>query len=82
MNFIESFVVKLIGKRLDNQLEKWHISKTKVISWLGAIVAIVPPISVAVGHPIVIPPSVFEFLGALGLWALKDGQTPPVTPAP
>jgi len=68
------WLVKMIGKRIDADLTKWGISKTKVIAWIGVLVVIVQKVGPLLGHPVVIPPDVFKLLEALGLWALRDGM--------
>ncbi len=73
MGFFESLLVKFIGKRIDADLTKWNISKTKVAVWVGIIVVEAPRIATALGHPFVVPPDVLQVLAALGLWGLRDG---------
>ena len=76
MGFFEGLVAKAIGKRIDQNLDKWHISKAKVIAWVAFAVTITPQVSALLGHPVQVPDEVLKLLAALGLWALKDGQNP------
>ena len=76
MGMFESLFVKLIGKRLDADLTKWGISKTKVIAIVGALVAAYNQLAPTFGYP-AITPDVFKILAALGLWALRDGLDTP-----
>jgi len=69
MGFFESLLVKFIGKYLDADLQKWHVSKAKVIAIIAAILPAVPSIAASIGYPVTIPPVVYEILTALGLWA-------------
>ena len=83
MGFFDSFLVKLIGKRIDSDLTKWGISKTKLAVWVGIIIVEAPRIASALGHPIMIPPDVLQILAALGLWSLRDGiDSAPSGPLP
>ena len=73
MNPIKKILVRVIGKRIDANLEKWHISKTKVVCVVGVLVYAIQKLGPVFGYPVEIPTDVFEVLGALGLWAIKDG---------
>ena len=79
MQWLKNLIIKLIGKRLDGQLDKWHISKTKVVAVVSGLVAAYQGIAPTFGWP-PIPDDTFKILAALGLWALKDGQNPVTTP--
>lgn len=81
METLKLWLVKLIGKKLDDDLAKWGISKTKLIVWIGLIVMEAPKIGAALGHPFIVPSAVMEVLTALGLVALRDGMDGAVSAA-
>jgi hypothetical protein len=70
VNVIKSLFAKIMGKYVDGKL---GVSKTKLTAIVYVIVQAIPIISQAWGHPIEIPPLVFRFLEAAGLWSLRDG---------
>ena len=74
MVFIEKVVVKLIGKRVDASLEKWHISKEK-LTWVigGAMAAYNYMAPLFQWQPV--PNELLELLAAFGLWSLRDRAT-------
>lgn len=67
---IKTLFAKMMGKYVDGKL---GLSKTKLTAIVYVIVQSVPVLSTAFGHPIEIPPIVFRFLEAAGLWSLRDG---------
>jgi hypothetical protein len=58
----------------EDQMETapWYKSKAKIAAILGAIAGAITPISTALGHPIVVPTWIFEVLGALGIYGVRD----------
>lgn len=78
MNIIERLTAQFLGKRIDAQLDKWKISKTKVIALLAVLIPIIPKVGEAVGYTIVIPKEVYEVLAGLGLWFLRDSVPPAI----
>jgi hypothetical protein len=85
MNWIKGLIAKLIGKNIkntvDGELEKFHISKAKIVAILGVILPAIGPLSEALGHPVTVPDYVYKVLAGLGLWALRDATSTP-TPIP
>jgi hypothetical protein len=79
MGFFESILVKLVGKRLDDDLTKWHVSKAKVAFVLTFIVTGYNLAAPSFGYPVV-PNEVVVMLGALGLWATRDALPPDAAP--
>jgi len=67
---MKTLFAKILGKYTGGQL---GLSKTKLTAIVYVIVQAVPIISGAWGHPIEIPPLVFRFLEAAGIWSLRDG---------
>jgi uncharacterized integral membrane protein len=53
----------------------WYRSKAIWSAIIGAILAIVQPVSAAFGHPIVIPNWVFEILAGMGLYSLRTATS-------
>jgi hypothetical protein len=73
MNFIKNLIAKLIGRKLNETTGQMEgVSRTKLIAIIGVIIAAIPPLSTAWGHPIVIPPEILKFLEAAGLYTLRD----------
>jgi hypothetical protein len=70
----QKLIIRIIGKRLDANLDKWGISKTKIVAIIGVIIYGVEHLSPVFNHPITVPNDVYSVLGALGLWTLRDGQ--------
>lgn len=83
MGFIKKLVVKMLGKKVDGALEKHGISKTKVIAIIGGLVMAYNQIGPSFAWP-PIPKEVLDFLGAAGLWSLRDGMiaSKPAAPPP
>jgi hypothetical protein len=73
MNFIKNLIYKLIGKKVGDETNEMTVpSKTKLTAVIAVILAAIPPISLAWGHPIEIPDYVYKILGAAGLWTMRD----------
>ncbi len=77
MGFIQKIAMKLFGKTIDKDLEKFGISKTKVAMIVAILIPAAEQLSVALGHPFHVPQGVKDALMAMGLWALKDGLDGP-----
>lgn len=73
MGFIKKIILKIFGKKLDNEMEAHGISKTKVAMVVAILVPAIEKLSAIYGHPIVVPQAAKDTLMAFGLWALKDG---------
>jgi steroid 5-alpha reductase family enzyme len=70
-------VVKLFGKKIiDGALEKWGISKTKVVAVVGVLIYAVESLAPAFGWEFKIDPELKSALIAAGLWTLRDGMDP------
>lgn len=54
----------------------WYQSKTIWTAIITAVLGSVEPVSKAIGHPIVVPVYVFEFLASVGLYSLRTGDKP------
>ena len=48
-------------------------SKTVWTAIIGGILAMVGPVSTALGHPVAVPEWVYGILGSFGLYSLRDG---------
>lgn len=72
MTWIKNLFMKLVGKKLSDGLEKSGISKAKLTAIVAVLVIAIEKLGPAFGHPVVIPPEVFKFLEAVGLWSLRD----------
>ena len=73
MGWIQKIALKLFGKKIvENNIEKYGVSKTKLAAAIFVIITGVETLSPAWGHPIVIPPAIKEFLAGVGLWTLRD----------
>lgn len=75
-----AFAKREVDKMESQELEgksKWQ-SKAVWTAIIGAVLAAVQPVSTALGHPIVVPPWVYEVLGSIGLYALRDGIGKPL----
>jgi hypothetical protein len=82
MNFINTWLIKIVGKKLADKIglqegsmndsTVWYKSKGKLAAIIGAVLAAIGPVSTAIGHPIVIPTWVLEVLGAIGLYGIRD----------
>lgn len=66
---IQNLLAKLVGKQVGDKL---GLSKAKLTAIIYVILQAVPVLSTAFGHPIEIPPIVFRFLEAAGLWSVRD----------
>ena len=69
MEWIKGLVAKLVGKKVGDQTV---ISKAKLTAVVYVVVTSVQELSKAWGHPVEIPPVIFQFLGAAGLWSVRD----------
>lgn len=83
---LPDWMYRLIGKMAANKLglkgntmaditdaqTPWYRRKTSWVAILGAILSAVGPVSVALGHPVVIPTWIYQILGAMGLYTLRD----------
>lgn len=66
---------KLFGKKIiDGTLERYGVSKTKVVAIVAVLVYAVDTLAPVFGWNIHIPDDVKGALMAAGLWSLKDGQ--------
>jgi hypothetical protein len=77
MEILKKWVMRLVGKKVIEAVggeEKWELSKTKMTAIVAVIILAIEKLGPAFGHPIVIPQTVYDFLAAVGLWSLKDGQ--------
>lgn len=75
MEWLKNLVIKLVAKKkVEAGLEKVGLSKAKGAAIVYVLIVGVETISAAFGHPIVVPPAVKEFLGAFGLWAVRDAM--------
>lgn len=73
MTWLKNIVMNLVGKKVQDGLEKSGISKSKLTAIVAVLVLAIDRLSGPVfGHPIVIPPEVFKLLEAVGLWSLRD----------
>lgn len=73
MEWLKNLAIKLVGKKwVEQGIEKIGLSKAKATAIVYVLIVGVETISAAFGHPVVVPPSVKEFLAALGLWAVRD----------
>lgn len=62
-----------VGKKIMTETGQMDAtSKAKLTAVIGVILAAIPPVSAAWGHPIVIPDYVYKILAAAGLWAVRD----------
>jgi len=76
MEMIKNLLIRLFAKKVKNEVgvEKWEASKTKLTAIVAVLITAIQVLGPAFGHPVTIPEDVYKVLGALGLWALKDGQ--------
>ena len=58
------------------EIKKWYKSKAVLTAIVAAILGAIQPISLAAGHPIVVPAWVYEVLGAFGVYSLRVGDKP------
>lgn len=73
MGWIQKIALKLFGKKIvENNIEKYGVSKTKLAAAVFVIITAIETLSPAWGHPIVVPPTIKEFLAGVGLWTLRD----------
>lgn len=73
MTFLKNLVYKIIGKKIQGETgELDATSKAKLTAIIGVILAAIPPLSAAWGHPIEVPDYVYKILAASGLWAIRD----------
>ena len=77
MNLIKKFLGKLIGKKILGQLEKWGVSKTKVLSVLGVLVGVYEALAPVFDWPKAVgleAKEIIEILfGSAVAWSLRDG---------
>ena len=69
MDWIKNLIAKLIGKKVG---EETQVSKTKLTAVVYVVIVGIQELSKAWGHPVDIPPMVFKFLEAAGVWSLRD----------
>lgn len=70
-------LIKLFGKKIvEGALEKYGLSKTKVVAVIGVALYAIESLGPVFGWDIKIEPGLKEALLAAGLWTLKDGQGP------
>lgn len=82
-NWMYRLIGKEVSKKMENKMEDTPITDTKPLwksktVWVAIITAIVgaiQPISTALGHPLVIPSWVLEFLAGMGLYSLRTADT-------
>lgn len=74
-----------LGRKLSNDLElkegivepkKWYQSKTIWTAVITGVLGIAQAAGQATGHPVTIPPYVYEVLAGLGLYSLRTGDKP------
>ena len=58
--------------------KKWYESKSVWVAVITGALAMVEPVSMAMGKPIKIPLWIYEVLGGLGLYSLRAGQGKPL----
>ena len=56
----------------------WYKSKTVWTAIIGSALAAVPPVSAALGHPVVVPDCAYKILSMFGLYAVRDGMGKPI----
>ena len=82
MTWFKNLMIKMIGKKVGSEAagavgqERWDASKTKMVAVIYILLLGTEELSKAWGHPIVIPPSVYDFLKGMGLWAVRDAIPP------
>jgi hypothetical protein len=70
---LKKLLLKLVGRKIAGETgDLSETSRTKIIAVIAVLVAAIPKLSAAWGHPIVIPHDVLEVLAAAGLWTLRD----------
>ena len=74
MAWLKKIALRLVAKKVIAGVgeKQFEASKAKLTAVVYVLVLAVEQLSPAFGHPIVIPPSVFRFLEAIGLWTLRD----------
>ncbi len=77
MTWLKNLVYKLVGKKIATETGTVDgISKTKITAVIAVILAAIPVLSSAWGHPITIPDWIYKILGAAGLWTVRDAIQP------
>ncbi len=66
---IKKLFTKIAGKYVGGKL---GLSKTKLTAIVYVVMHAIPILSQAWGHPIEIPPMIYRFLEAAGIWSLRD----------
>lgn len=83
----EGLIARFIGHKISNKIDlqegivetkKWYQSKSIWVAVVAAVLSITQAVGNAIGHPIVIPSWVYEFLGAMGLYSLRTGVDKPI----
>ena len=69
MQAIKNLIAKFLGKQAGSGIS---VSKTKLSAVVFVLVIGIQELSKAWGHPILIPDYILQFLGAAGLWSLRD----------
>lgn len=70
MPWIKGLIAKLVGKQVGDGV---GVSRAKLAAIVAVIMTAIEVLPPAFGHaPIVIPDVVYKFLGAAGLWAVRD----------
>lgn len=73
MGWFKTAMLKLFGKKIvENNIEKYGLSKTKLTAAIYVIITAVEVLSPQWGHPIVVSPEIKQFLAGVGLWTLRD----------
>lgn len=71
---IKSLIARLIGKKVSAQLEKWGVSKTKLVAVVGVALYGIERLAPAFGWDVKVGFTEKELLEFLGIWALRDGM--------
>ena len=71
--FLKNMLLKFIGKKVGGQIQKWGISKTKLVSIIGVLMYSIDRLAPAFGWDVKLGFSEKELLEFLGIWALRDG---------
>lgn len=68
-------LIKMFGKKIvDSHMQKWGISKTKVVAVVGVLLYAAESLAPAFGWDFKVSDDLKQALIAAGLWTLKDGQ--------
>lgn len=75
----KNLLARIIGKKVETAgvqavggTAQWELSKAKLTALVYVVVVGLQELSKAWGHPIEIPPFVFNVLQAAGIWTVRD----------